>query len=177
MGSVKKKTKQSLWKNILEFIRLQIAGNVLFWGTYGGSAFFDKVMHWQSWQGIAVASLIANIAFFILDRNWVFSVKTGERKTGDEVVRFVILMVVNYFINIGIILGLEKFFGISTYIGQFLAGFFFAFWSWISLKFWVFRGARHAHHHALTIETRKTNAKRHAKYKRLEAKQKAKRDA
>ncbi len=169
------KTKKLLWENLIQFVKLQLAGNVLFWGTYFGSAFFDKVVHWPSWQGIAVASLLANAAFFMLDRNWVFSEKTGQQKTSGEVMRFVVLMVVNYFINLGIIVGLERFYGVSPYIGQFIAGFFFTFWSWLSLKFWVFRHARHARHHAITIETRKTNAKRHAAYKRLQAKQKAKR--
>lgn len=171
------KTKRLLLKNAAQFVRLQLAGNVLFWGTFAGSAFFDKVMHWPSLLAVAVASLFANVAFFILDKNWVFSEKTGKKKTSDEIVRFLILMVINYFINIGIIAGLERFFAISSYIGQFIAGLFFTFWSWVSLKFWVFRHARHARHHAITIETRKTNAKRHAKYKRLEAKQKAKRAA
>ena len=171
------KTKKSLLRNIWQFIRLQLAGNILFWGTYVGYAIADNVLHTTSWLALAVPSILAHILFFIVDRNWVFSDKTGKRKTTDEVIRFILFMGLNYFINLGIVMGLETYFGITPYIGQFIAGLFFTFWTWAGLKFWVFRGARHARPHALTIETRKTNAKRHAKYKRLEAKQKAKRTA
>lgn len=174
---MKAKTKKSLLYNIWQFIKLQLAGNILFWATYLGYAIADNVFHSTSWLAVAVPSILANILFFILDRNWVFSEKTGKRKTADEIVKFVLFMGLNYFINLGIILGLQTYFGITPYIGQFVAGLFFAFWTWAGLKFWVFRGARHARHHAITIETKDTNAKRHAKYKRLEAKQKAKRTA
>ncbi len=174
---MKKKTKKSLLSNTVQFIKLQISGNILFWGTYIGYAIADNVFHTSSWLAIAIPSLLAHFLFFIVDKNWVFSDKTGKRKTGDEVVRFVLFMGLNYFINIGIITGLENFFGITPYVGQFIAALFFTFWTWAGLKFWVFRAARHARHPGITIETRNTNAKRHAKYKRLEAKQKAKRTA
>lgn len=174
---MKAKTKKSLFQNILQFIKLQLAGNILFWGTYIGYAVADNVFHTKSVLAVAVPSVLAHILFFIVDRNWVFSDKTGKRKTTDEIVRFVLFMGLNYFINLGIIMGLQNYLGITPYIGQFIAGMFFTFWTWAGLKFWVFRGARHARHHAITIETKDTNAKRHAKYKRLEAKQKAKRAA
>lgn len=168
-----KKQKKSLWQNVFQFIKLQLAGNILFWGTYLGYAFADNVLHNKSWIALAIPSILAHVVFFAVDRNWVFSEKTGKQKTSTEVVRFVIFMGLNYFINLGIILGLEKYFGVSPYIGQFISGLFFALWVWLGLKFWVFRHARHARPHALTIETKETNAKRHAAYKRLQTKQKA----
>ena len=174
---MKAKTKKSLLRNIVQFIKLQLAGNILFWGTYIGYAVADNVFHTKSILAVAVPSVLAHIVFFIVDRNWVFSEKTGKRKTSGELLRFGLFMGLNYFINLGIIMGLQNYLGISPYIGQFIAGMFFAVWTWAGLKFWVFRVARHARHHALTIETKDTNAKRHAKYKRLEAKQKAKRAA
>lgn len=168
-----KKQKKSLWQNVLQFIKLQLAGNILFWGTYVGYAFADNVLHNRTWLALAIPSILAHVVFFVVDKNWVFSEKTGKQKTSTEVVRFVIFMGLNYFINLGIILGLEKYFGVSPYIGQFISGLFFALWVWLGLKFWVFRHARHARPHALTIETKETNAKRHAAYKRLQTKQKA----
>ena len=172
-----KKTKKSFFDNVIEFVKLQIAGNILFWGTYLGNALFHEIFGWPSVYAMTVSSILAHVGFFLADKNWVFSDETGKRKTGDEVVRFIAFMGLNFFINLGIVLGLEAYFGISPYIGQFIAGIFFTFWTWAGLKFWVFRHARHARHHAITIETRNTNAKRHAKYQRLAAKQKAKRTA
>lgn len=174
---MKSKTKKSLWKSAAQFIKLQLAGNVLFWGTYLGYAFADNVLHTKSAWALAIPSILAHILFFILDKNWVFSEKTGTQKTTDEIVRFVTFMGFNYFLNLGIVLSLETYLGLTPYLGQFVASAFFTVWTWLGLRFWVFRHARHVRPHALTIETRKTNAKRHAAYKRLEAKQKAKRAA
>lgn len=172
---MKTKTKKQLKADIWQFIKLQIAGNVLFWGTYIGNAYFDQILHLPSWQSLAIASIIAHVAFFFVDKNWVFSDKTGKRKTSEEFLRFVIFMGFNYFLNIAIVLGLERYFGITPYIGQFISAFFFTFWQWFGLKFWVFRHVRHAHHAGITIESNDYKAKRHAKYQRLQAKQKTKR--
>lgn len=171
------KTKKNLWRNAVQFVKLQLAGNILFWITYFGYAVGDLFFKTDTWIAIAVSSIFAHVLFFVVDKNWVFSDKTGKRKTSGEIIRFVMFMGLNYFLNLGIVVGLENYLHVTPYIGQFIAAFFFTFWTWAGLKFWVFRAARHARHHGLTIETKGTNAKRHAKYKHLEAKQKAKRTA
>ena len=172
---MKKKTKKTLWQNIIQFIKLQVAGNILFWGTYIGHAVGDLFFHTDTWISVSIASVISHVLFFIVDKNWVFSDETGKRKTNQEVARFIIFMGFNYFLNIGITLGLERYFAVSPYVGQFIAAFFFTLWQWLGLKFWVFRHARHAHHAGLTIEPEDYKKKRHVRYKRLAAKQKTKR--
>ena len=176
---------------VWEFIRLQLAGNVLFWGTLGGSLLLHEVFGVREIVAVAIASAVFHVVFFMLDKHWVFSTKTGKQKTQSEVVRFVIFMGLNYFLNLGLIqlllVGMSgtslsghmlTLFGASfeldLVIAQLFASAFFAFWSWLGLKYWVFRHVRHIHHAAHTIETKDTYAKRHARYKRLEAQQKAK---
>jgi phage shock protein PspC (stress-responsive transcriptional regulator) len=44
----------------------------------------------------------------------------------------------NFFINLGIIAGLDYYFGISPYIGQFVSAAFFTLWTFGGLKYWVF---------------------------------------
>ena len=169
-------TKKSLIKNVIEFVKLQLAGNVLFWGGLGGTALFKEVFGFSSLWALAIGNILAYAAFFVVDKNWVFSDKTGKQKTREEVMRFVIFMGVNYAINIVLVELCTSATGLNVYWSQFVVStVFFTFWSWLGLKFWVFRHGRHARHHAITIETRKTNDKRHAKYKRLASKQKAKR--
>lgn len=176
-GAMKKKTKKTVLAAVWQFVRLQLAGNILFWVTYLGGAFLHEVLGWSNTAAIPTASIVAHLLFFFANKNWVFSTKTGKQKTNDEIMRFVIFMGFNYFLNLTIVLGLERYLSITPYIGQFISAFFFTFWTWLGLKFWVFRHIRHIHHSALTIETKKSYAKRHAKYQRLEAKQKAKRAA
>lgn len=172
-----KKTKTSALAVVWEFVKLQLAGNVLFWVTYLGSACLLELMHWPSLPALALASIVAHILFFVIDKKWVFSTKTGKKKTSNEIRRFIVFMGGNYFLSLGLILGLETYFGISPYVGQFISAFLFSIWTWLGLRFWVFRHVRHAHHAGLTIETKDAHARRHRTYKRLETKQKAKRAA
>ena len=186
----KPKEPSSVW----QFVRLQLSGNVLFWGTIVGSIFFHEVLGVAKLVSVAAASAIFHVVFFLLDKHWVFSTKTGKNKTEGEVVRFVIFMGLNYFLNLGLIhlvlqalaathiAGVEltmlnTTFDIDLVLAQLVASAFFAVWSWLGLKYWVFRHARHAHHAALTWETKESNARRHRRYYKLATKQKAKRAA
>lgn len=131
--------KQFTLSNFIQFIKLQLAGNVLFWGTYIGFFVFREVLHWPELTSLATASVIAHILFFIVDSEWVFDEKGERRKTPGELTRFIIFMGLNYFINIGIISSLSYYLHVTPYIGQFVAALFFTFWTFIGLKYWVFR--------------------------------------
>lgn len=151
---MRQKQKKHYLKLFFEFIKLQLAGNVLFWGTYIGFFVLEKLLHWPQLSALATASIIAHIAFFIVDKEWVFADKTGRRKTGGEIVRFIIFMGLNYFINLGIIEGLSRYFDITPYIGQFVSAAFFTVWNFAGLKFWVFQEPQH---HAITIKRTRSN--------------------
>lgn len=144
-----RRQKKSLIKITIDFIKLQLAGNILFWGTYVGYFLLHTLFGWSEVSALASASVVAHLLFFIADKEWVFNDKTGRRKTRSEITRFIIFMGVNYFINLGLITGFRVYFGIDPYIGQFLAGFFFTFWTFIGLRYWVFREMKH---HAITVK-------------------------
>lgn len=131
--------KQFNVQNLIAFIKLQIAGNILFWGTYIGYFLFREVGNWSELAALATASTLAHIAFFIADSEWVFDQKGERKKTPGELWRFVIFMGVNYVINLAIITGLSYYFDITPYIGQFISALFFTFWTFIGLRYWVFR--------------------------------------
>jgi len=135
---LKQKEKRTLIRWAIEFVKLQLAGNVLFWGTYIGYYLLQGRLHWPELQALVTASVIAHGLFFLVNRNWVFDDKTGRRKTSSEVIRFIIFMGLNFFINIGIIEFLSIYHGISPYIGQFISAMFFVIWNFVGLKWWVF---------------------------------------
>ena len=149
--------KQFTLQNLIQFIKLQLAGNILFWGTYIGFYVLHEQIRWSEVVALTVASLIAHALFFVANKEWVFDEDGANRKSSAELVRFVIFMGINFFINIGIIYGLSQFFGISPYIGQFISGLFFTLWTYVGLKFWVFREAQH---HASLRARRRKYAKR-----------------
>ncbi len=156
------KKKRKLLKYVIEFLKLQLTGNILFWGTYGGYFALHELMGIGETPALATASIFAHVLFFVVNKEWVFDDKTGKRKTSQEVTRFVMFMGLNYFINLGIITGLSHYFGISPYIGQFIAGLFFTAWNYIGLRFWVFQEIQHP---ALNVKYVKEGKKRRARAK------------
>ena len=138
---LKQKDKKNLIQLAIEFVKLQLAGNILFWGTYIGFFAFHELLKLEQLHALLISSVIAHGLFFLADKNWVFADKDGRRKTSREVTRFVIFMGINFFINIGIIQYLSTFYGISPYYGQFISALFFVAWNFIGLKWWVFDAA------------------------------------
>lgn len=131
--------KQFTFKNLIQFLKLQLAGNILFWGTYIGFFLLHELANWPEVYALASASIVAHIAFFVVDKKWVFHEHEGRRKTRVELTRFILFMGLNYFINLGIITGLSYYLDITPYIGQFIAALFFTLWTYIGLKYWVFK--------------------------------------
>lgn len=74
-------------------------------------------------------------------------------------------MIINFFLNILIVQGLNDYFDITPYIGQFIAAAFFTVWTFLGLHFWVFQ-PDHTQHPAITYQRKK-------KYGRKQTKQKA----
>jgi putative flippase GtrA len=146
--------KQLTLQNLIEFVKLQLAGNILFWGTYFGFFMLYEVANWTEVASLAIASVIAHIAFFIVNSEWVFDEKGQRRKSKGELTRFILFMGLNYFINLGIIYGLSRYLDITPYIGQFIAALFFTLWTFLGLKYWVFS---EAHLHASLRVTGKTH--------------------
>lgn len=138
-----KANKHQIIRVAIQFIKMQLAGNIIFWGTYLGyfisDYFFDHAELWA----LALASLIAHGIFFVVSREWVFDSATGHRKKRQEIIKFIVFMGFNYFLNLAIIEGLHVFFDISPYIGQFISGLFFGVWNYLGLKLWVFSGDDH----------------------------------
>ena len=64
------KTKNQKQKATLllgwEFIKLQIAGNIPFWGTYIINFLLDEELGVNKYQALLVATVLANVLFLLL---------------------------------------------------------------------------------------------------------------
>lgn len=166
----KKKAHKKRWlKTFIEFIKVQIAGNVLFWVTYFSYFVYDEIASIPYPVSFIMATVTGNIVFFLVDRHWIYNAHNGKRKSSREIMRFIIFMTFNFFLNLFIIDQLKSQFDITPYIGQFIAAAFFTVWTFLGLHFWVFQ-PDHTRHSALTIQRRK-------KYGRKSTKQKTARTA
>lgn len=142
----KTKKKRHFLELLTEFAKLQLAGNIPFWGTYIGYAFFDKVMHFPEFAGLAAAAVLANMVFFVVDDQWVFTSDRGRRarrKTRIEVIKFIAFISFSAFLNLMLTHSLSQFAGITPYYGQFISAAVFTLWTFLGLRFWVFAPPRH----------------------------------
>lgn len=152
--------KQFTLKNLIQFIKLQLAGNILFWGTLIGSFILHEVLGKSEFVSLVVASIIAHAMFFVADKEWVFNDTGKNRKSSSEVARFILFMGLNFFINLAIVTSVHGYLttndiyigflrdlyqqvDVNLYIAQFVSAAFFTFWTFIGLKYWVFREAQH----------------------------------
>lgn len=161
----KKKTVKKRWlKTFIEFIKVQIAGNILFWVTYVSFFGYNELASIPYPYSFIMATITGNIVFFLVDRHWIYNAHNGKRKSSREIVRFILFMTFNFFLNIFIIFTLESWLGLSPYIGQFIAAAFFTVWTFLGLHFWVFQ-PDHTRHPALTIQRRKNYGRKSPKQK------------
>lgn len=163
----RKKHKQSPLDIVIEFCKLQLAGNILFIGTLIGVFVADRLLYVHSMKGLIVGSICAHVVFFIVNRKWVFNTDDGGQRAWPEVMRFMIFMTFNFFLNLALVeVGRRAFTYVAPayasyeyYAGLIIASLFFMIWSYVGLKFWVFAPAkphaRASHHHALTFEKRR----------------------
>ena len=147
-----KKKKKNLLRLLTEYIKLQLASNIPFWGTYLGFALMHGVLHMPSFYALAIPTVLSNILFFIVDDKWVFANARGKRKSPYEIVKFIIFMSFSAVIVFALTYTLEQTFGITPYIGQFISGFAASLWTFLGLRFWVFAPPRH---HGITLVFRK----------------------
>lgn len=142
MAKKKQQKKRVLLTLGWQFIKLQIAGNIPFWGTYAVNAILDKGFGVDTFHSLLVATVLANALFFIVDDRWVFSDSRKARKPTVEIIKFVIFMSLSALLTFNITWQLYSLFGLSTYIGQFVSAALSITWTFIGLRFWVFAPTR-----------------------------------
>lgn len=151
---MKKRQKRKILKLVFEFIKLQLAGNILFYGTLGGSFVFNRLFDWPPILDVAVASILAHIIFFMVNKEWIYNKKTSQKKSRQEIRRFILFMGMNYFINLSLIYVFTRFLGVNEFIAQIVAAIFFAIWNFLGFHFWVFETVKHP---AITYHSVKNN--------------------
>ena len=144
MGKNKNKKRQATYQLGIEFIKLQVAGNIPFWATYAINATLDKGLHVDAFQSLLVATVLANALFFVVNDRWVFNKRSHKRQTTTEIWRFLIFMSFSALLTFNITWSLHLWFGVSVYIGQFISTALSVAWTFVGLRFWVFAPTKNA---------------------------------
>lgn len=143
-----------------EFIKLQLAGNIPFWGTYGINFVLDQGLNVAPFQSLLVATVLAYALFFVVADRWVFSNSRSKRNATTGVWRFVVFMSITALLTFNITWQLHQLLGISVYIGQFISAGLSIAWTFVGLRFWVFAPARAKKQHSRRPMTKKLTARR-----------------
>jgi len=142
MFKISPKRRRALYQGAWEFVKLQIAGNIPFWGTYLLFALFDKVFFVETTPALLVSTIAAYTVFFIVNDIWVFNRNRNRRRKTTEIWRFIVFMSLTALITFNITIQLLNQFGISPYVGQFISAALSITWTFVGLKFWVFAPPR-----------------------------------
>lgn len=124
-------------KPVEQFLKYLAGGSLYFWVGYGIFAIGYSVLHlWWLWAKVAGDIIGWSLNYFV-QRYWAFTsdhMKFSEMKHAS---RYIFIETIGFIMDYAIIAGL-KFIGITPYIGFFVSGIFFTFWSYLWYKYWVF---------------------------------------
>ena len=136
------KKRTAFIQGFLEFIKLQIAGNVPVWGTLGLFALLDQVFYANNYWALLVSTVAAYTLFYFITDLWVFSRTRKSRNKTTEVWRFIVFTSFSALLIFNINWFLNQYFGISLYIAQFISAGLSIFWTFPGYKFWVFSSVK-----------------------------------
>jgi putative flippase GtrA len=140
-------TRRQLKATIIQLIQYSITGGAFFWSGYLVFFLCDKGLGLDLWWSKLFANIVGVTVNFLLERYWVFAGDKNKHKKQpykEAPARFILLTLVNFVIDYGIILGLKTV-GVTPYIGQFISAGFFWGWNYLWYRYWVFaRPARKA---------------------------------
>jgi dolichol-phosphate mannosyltransferase len=135
---------QGSW--VAEFGKFALVG---FSGTivdFGAYTLLTRVAHVYYLLATSVSVLLAICSNFVLNKYWTFR-KGKSGNTATEYTKFLVVSVINYFLNIGITYfivehtGAGRFFGSSVdYFAKAVAIGIVLFSNYFANKYWTFRG-------------------------------------
>lgn len=118
------------------FLKYLVGGSLYFWVGFGVFALCYSVLHWKWFPAKVLSDVIGWSLNYLVQRMWAFSdhITLGEMQHAG---RYITIESIGFVMDYALIGGLV-YIGISPYIGFFISGIFFTFWSFLWYKYWVF---------------------------------------
>lgn len=123
-------------EDITRFAKYLVGGSLYFWVGYGVFALCYTGLGWKWFPAKVLSDAIGWTLNYFVQRFWAFSdhVSLGEMQ---HAARYVSIEAVGFVLDYLLIGGLYAL-GVTPYIGFFISGVFFTFWSFLWYKYWVF---------------------------------------
>lgn len=118
------------------FTKYLVGGSIYFWVGYGVFAICYSGLGWGWFPSKVVGDVIGWTINYFIQRFWTFSdhVSLSEMQHAG---RYVFIESIGFVLDYLLIGGLYAV-GVTPYIGFFISGMFFTFWSFLWYKYWVF---------------------------------------
>lgn len=120
-----------------QFFKYLVGGSLYFWIGYGVFAFCYSGLRWYWLWAKMLSDAIGWSANYFVQRYWAFSNEHLKLNEMQHVGRYIFIEAIGFILDYALIGGLRAV-GVTPYIGFFISGIFFTFWSFLWYKYWVF---------------------------------------
>jgi len=118
------------------FFKYLVGGSIYFWVGLGVFALGYSMFHWGWLPSKLLGDAIGWTTNYLFQRFWAFSdhISLGEMQ---HAARYITIESIGFVMDYALIWGVVHI-GLSPYVGFFISGIFFTFWSFLWYKYWVF---------------------------------------
>ncbi len=120
-----------------QFWKYLVGGSIYFWVGYAVFAICYSGFHWYWLWSKMVSDVIGWSMNYFVQRYWAFNSDHLHLSEMQHVGRYVFIETIGFILDYALIGGLRAL-GVTPYIGFFISGIFFTFWSYLWYKYWVF---------------------------------------
>jgi len=130
------KNSPKMQKATDQFSKYLVGGSLYFWIGYGVFALCYSGLHWDWFPAKILSDAIGWTINYFFQRLYAFKdqVHLSEMQHAG---RYIFIESIGFVMDYLLIWGLKSI-GITPYIGFFISGIFFTFWSFAWYKYWVF---------------------------------------
>jgi len=126
-----------------QFAKYLVGGSLYFWVGYAIFAICYSGLHWNWFPSKILSDAIGWTLNYLVQRFWAFKDRVSLSEM-QHAGRYIFIESIGFVMDYLLIWGLKSI-GITPYIGFFISGIFFTFWSFLWYKYWVFPEHKTAH--------------------------------
>jgi putative flippase GtrA len=93
-------------------------------------------------QATVIAYIVGLVVSYVQNRYWVFRKGASRQNEATNLWRYAAFLILNLGITYVMLWALERYFGLTPYLGKFVVGFFMFFWIYMGNTYFVFRGPK-----------------------------------
>ncbi len=103
---------------------------------------FFSILPLGLFTATALAYFFGLVVSYLQNRYWVFRKAASQQGEATNLWRYGVFLLINLGITYLILDALQRYFGLTPFLGKFVVGFFMFFWIYLGNTYFVFRGPK-----------------------------------